>query len=310
MGRGEGVLGGDVVAVGREAAEVAGAGADELRPPVREVRGDLDADAREQLAGRLDEGRDLGDAHLAGPGGERELGVMADAGAPVVRGGGGRDVGRLLAVVAAVGDEVLQDHLLQMAVAVVQLGERLQRRDAVLGVLADADQDAAGEGDLELAGVADRLQAQLRILGWRGGVGEEVGAQRLEHQPLGGRHLAQAGKVSAREGAEVCVRQEASREGLLAGPDDVGDEVLEAERCELCLDAGVVGRVIAGQDEELLDAAVGRFVEQRQNLFGLVQVALMSRKGAVLAVRDAGARERQRDIAREGHSAPSHGVHR
>jgi hypothetical protein len=44
----EGMLGGDVVAVRREAAQVGGAGGDQLVPPVREVRRHLDADVGHQ----------------------------------------------------------------------------------------------------------------------------------------------------------------------------------------------------------------------------------------------------------------------
>ena len=71
---------------------------------------------------------------------------VVQAGAPErVRRLGG-DVGRLLAVVAPVRHEVLQDHLLQ----VVEARQRLERRHAVLLGLADADQDPAGEGDPQL----------------------------------------------------------------------------------------------------------------------------------------------------------------
>ena len=66
----------------------------------------------------------------------------------------------------------------------LEAGERLERRHPVLLGLADADQDAARERDPELLGVAQRLQPQRRILGRRGLVGDEVGAQRLEHQAL------------------------------------------------------------------------------------------------------------------------------
>ena len=80
----------------------------------------------------------------------------------------------------------------------VEAGERLERRHPVLLGLADADEDPARERDPQLAGGADRREPQRRVLGRRALVGDEVGAQRLEHQPLRGRHLAQPGEVVAR----------------------------------------------------------------------------------------------------------------
>ena len=61
------------------------------------------------------------------------------------------DLGDLAAVVARVRHEVLEDHLLDVAVAGVDLGERLQRGDPLLLGLADPDQDPARERDPELA---------------------------------------------------------------------------------------------------------------------------------------------------------------
>ena len=53
----ERLLGRDVVAVRREAAEVGGAGVDEVEPPVGEVGRDLDPDVRHQLARGASRGR-------------------------------------------------------------------------------------------------------------------------------------------------------------------------------------------------------------------------------------------------------------
>ena len=86
--------------------------------------------------------------------------------------------------------------------------------------------------------VADGLQADRRVLGRRALVGDQVRVRRLEHQPLGGRDLAQPREVVAVEHAEVGVRQEAALQPALARPHDVGDEVLEAERLERGCTAG------------------------------------------------------------------------
>ena len=113
---------------------------------------------------------------------------------------------------------------------------------AVLLGLADPDQDPARERDPQLAGGADRRQPHVRVLGRRALVGDEVGVDRLEHQPLRGGHLAQAGEVGPREHAEVGVRQQAALQRPLARPHDVAREVLEPERRELLLDARDGGR--------------------------------------------------------------------
>jgi hypothetical protein len=102
------------------------------------------------------------------------------------------------------------------------------------------------------------------------------------------------------------VRQDAALERALAAPRHVGDEVLEAERGQPLADTGVVRGVVAGQDEQLLHAPPRRVVEQALDLSRLVQVRAMRRERAVLAVRDAGPRERQRQVPREGDAARGH----
>ena len=49
---------------------------------------------------------------------------------------------------AVLRQEVLDDHLLDVAVALVARGDRLERLDAVGSVLADADEDSRRVGDL------------------------------------------------------------------------------------------------------------------------------------------------------------------
>ena len=90
VGRGERVLGRDVIAVGRQPAEVGGAGAHQLGPPVRQVGRDLDADAGHQPRALGHQALHVGDRHLAGPVRQRQVGSAAHAGAPVLVGGLGR----------------------------------------------------------------------------------------------------------------------------------------------------------------------------------------------------------------------------
>ena len=74
------MLRGDVVAVGRQPAQIRRARRDELRPPVREVRRHLDPDAGQQAPGLPDEPDHVLDRHLARPRGQRQLRLVADAG--------------------------------------------------------------------------------------------------------------------------------------------------------------------------------------------------------------------------------------
>ena len=96
---------------------------------------------------------------------------------------------------ARLGAEVLHDHLLQVAVPLVQLAQGLERLDPLRPRLADPDQDPARERDPQLAGQVDRLEAAGGLLVRRGPVraalrGEPLG-DRLEHDPHRGRDRPQ-----------------------------------------------------------------------------------------------------------------------
>ena len=119
---------------------------------------------------------------------------------------------------------VLEDHLLDVAVAGLQLGERLQRGDPLLLGLADPDQDPARERDPQLAGSVDHLQPPCRVLGRRAGVDRlhQPLRDRLQHQPLGRGGLAQPQQVAAVQDADIGVGKQPPLQRPLAGPDDVG----------------------------------------------------------------------------------------
>ena len=298
----EGVLGRDVVAVGGEAAEVGRAGLDQLAPPIGEVGRNLHSDVRHQPLGLSDQPLHVGDGHLGGPVGAGERGIGGETALPAAPRRLVGDLRHLLPVVARVGDEVLQDHLLEVAVPGVRLGERLQRGDTLLLALADADEDAAGERDLELAGRLDRLQAAGGVLGGRAlvhGLHQPLG-HRLEHQPLRGGHLAQPGEVLAPEDADVGVRQDPALQRALAGPAHVRGEVLVAPGAELLRHERIDLGPLAREHQQLLGAALQRLVEQALDLPGIVDVRLPRREGAVLAVAPAGPRQGQRVVPREG----------
>src|SRR2546423_553939 len=85
-----------------------------------------------------------------------------------MRGGGhapqvlvGRARGRRVHCGAGLGQEVLDDHLLHVAVAAVAGGDGLQGLEAVGPALADADEDPGGEGDGQLTRRLERGQAAL-----------------------------------------------------------------------------------------------------------------------------------------------------
>ena len=189
--RRERVLGRDVVAVRRQPAEVGGALLDQRQPPVGEVRRDLHADVGHQPLRLAHEEAQIVERDVVAP--RRHRNGVAVRLRPLRAVG---DLGRLGAVVALVRDEVLEDDLLQVAVLGVHLGERLERGDALLDRLADPDQDPAGERDLQLAGGADEVEPHVRVLRRRPLVDDEVRVDRLQHQPLRRRDLAQPGQVA------------------------------------------------------------------------------------------------------------------
>ena len=94
-------------------------------------------------------------------------------------------LGRLRHARPGLGAEILDDDLLQVAVAVVQVAQRQQRLDALAPGLADADQDAGGERHRRLAGGADGLEPQRRVL-----VGRAEMRPAAAAQPLGRRSPA------------------------------------------------------------------------------------------------------------------------
>ena len=184
----------------------------------------------------------------------------------------------------------------------LEVGQRLERGDAFLLGLADPDEDPARERDPQLTGRLDRLEPARRVLRRRSGVDglHQPLADRLEHQPLRGGHLAQPRVVVASGDADVRVRQQPPLERPLAGPADVGGEVLVAPPAQPLGDERVDLGLLAGEDEQLLDVALRRRVEALDHLLGRMNVRLVGRERAVLAVAAAGSRQRERQVPGEG----------
>jgi hypothetical protein len=154
-------------------------------------------------------------------------------------------------------DEVLEDDLLDMAVALVDLRQGLERGDPLLLGLADPDQDSARERDLQLAGELDRFETPRRVLGRGAGVDglHQALGNRLEHQALGGGDLPQAAEVLTRENAEVRVGKHAALERPFARPCDIRGEVVVAPTAEPLGNVRVHLRPLAGEHEQLLAVA-------------------------------------------------------
>ena len=182
--------------------------------------------------------------------------------------------------------------------------QRLERGDPVGVLLADPGQDAARERDPQLAGRAQAGQPRGRGLGRGSLVGDEVVADGLEHEALRRGDLAQPREVLVAQDAEVRVREQAALQRALARPRDVGGEVRVPPRGQALADGRVDLRLLAGEDEQLLDVALRGAVEQPQDLLRLVEVRLVGLERAVLAEALARPRQREREVPRERDAAP------
>ena len=204
---------------------------------------------------------------------------------------------------ARLGAEVLDDHLLDVAVALVQRRDRLQGLQPLLARLADPDQDPGRERHGQLAGQPDRLQPRLGEL-----VRRAVVRPALLHEPQRGgfqhqshrrRHRPQQLEVLPRHHPGVEVGEEP---GL--GEDELGharqvlDRRLAAERGQL-LARGPVAELglVAEREERLVAARLGAGARDGEHLVGghvrALAAARRLRERAVVA--DVAAELRQRD---------------
>ncbi len=280
----------------RDPAPVVEAGVEQVAEPVGfgEVRRGLDVD--------------VGREHQPGQGDRPDV-VLGRA----RRGGAHRGAG--------LGQEVLDDDLLHVPVPGVARRDRLERLDPVDLVLADADQDAGGEGDRELARRLEGGQPTLGRLVRRAAVGGQVGAQRLDHHPLGRRDRAQAGQLLAGDRAGVHVGEQA---GLRQHQGPHRDEVVDRRGVAVVVEpAARLGvpllRGLAQREQRLVAAGLRALGRDGEDLVrGQVRrrdVARGGRERAVAApvaaqpgerdedlggVRDAGARRGGADLAGAG----------
>ena len=208
------------------------------------------------------------------------------------------------------GAEILDDDFLDMAVAPVEIGGSEERLEALLARLADADEDAGGEGDLPLARQPHRLEPELGDLVGRAvmnlaGRQEPLG-RALQHQPHRGRDRAQQDYIGLRHHAGVDMRQKA---GLAHNQRAHIGEV--CERAGLTHGAkrlgggGIAQLGLVAQGEERLVAAGcragagdGKYVIGRE--IGRMTLARPLGEGAVMAHVAAELGERDEDLARIG----------
>ena len=192
----------------------------------------------------------------------------------------------------------------------VHLGQRLERGHPLLLGLADADQDAARERDPQLTRRLDRREP-LRAGAWS--------ASRRAPCPSGARTPTRASGPSTRSPRAAAPGPRGSSTPRL----ECGSSPRSSARSQAhttyevksswpysrsrCGDLGVDLRHLARQDQQLLAAAPGRVVEHAAPPRPARAGAAVRRERAVLAVAAAGARQRQRVVAREG-DAP-HGQH-
>ena len=187
--------------------------------------------------------------------------------------------------------------------------DRLEGCDALFLGLADADQDPGGERDLQLAGQADRLQPLRRMLGRRPGVDHQIGRSiDSSIRPCDAVTSRSRARSSRESTPRFVCGQHPPLQCPLAGPDDVGGEVLVSPLAQALRDLRVDLRALAGEDQQLLGVAPHRLVEAALDLVRRVDVGLVRGEGAVLAVALAGPREGERVVAGEGD--PAHGSQR
>ena len=214
---------------------------------------------------------------------------------------------------ARLGAEVLDDHLLHVAITLVRLTDREQRVDPLRTRLADPDQDPRREGDALGAGCVECCKtrggklvgrAEVRTAALR----EPLG-RRLEHDPHRRRARAQHAHVGGGEHAGIEMRQQA---GLLEHGVGGAREILERRR------AAEVGQLIArravaqlrfvAEREERLATARGRagggdldHLVDRQ--VGALAPARRGGERAVVAHVAAQLRQRDEDLRRIGDEA-------
>ena len=214
---------------------------------------------------------------------------------------------------ARLGPEVLNDDLLDMVVLFVHGANCEQRLDPFTPRLADADEDAGGEGHRRLACRAQGLDASLRPLVGRAEVGATLLAEALgeglHHDPRRDRHAAEALEIARAHQPGVQVGQESGALEHQPGHRlQVGEGGVAAEVGE-CVAGGaiaVLGAVAQGE-QGFLAPRLGTLLRDLQHLLreeiGCIEPARGLREGAVVAHVAAEPGEGDEHLARIAHPA-------
>ena len=109
---------------------------------------------------------------------------------------------------AGLGQEVLDDDLLDVAVPSVAGGDGLEGGHPVGPGLPDAHQQSGGEGDAGRSGELEGGQPSGRDLVRGPAVGEQIRVHRLDHHPLAGRDRAEAEQIGEIESSGVGVGEQ------------------------------------------------------------------------------------------------------
>ena len=324
VGRGERVLWGDVVAVGRQAAEVGGAGRHQLAPPVGEVRRDLDAHIRHQSARLGDQQLHVLDRHRAGALRCAHFGSgepwAARGASPsrvhATRRPRSRHRAVLLVPTPVASTRARPRRRSRPAPARSSsggarssagsppgcgrtrraLGQRLQRGDALLGGLADATRMPLVNGIC--SSPAARIVSRRRAGCLVGEPACTVCIKRSDTDSSISPCEAVTSRRRPRSSRESTPRFVCGSSPRSSARSQVHTTYAVKSSCPYSLrrsrtcwvDLGV----LAGEDQQLLDLPLGRTVEDLRDLLRRVQVCLVGRERAVLAV--ALARARQRDV--------------
>ena len=164
------------------------------------------------------------------------------------------------------GAEVLDDHLLEVAVFGVQVTQSEQRLDALGARLANADQDAARRRDLQSTHPGESVEANRRLLVGRAIMRHALLAQAcargLEHDPLRRGEGTKRCELLVVEDARISVGQEPGLgEDALHAMREVGGGCCEAELGEF--------------DARGLVAQLGLVAERKQRLAAAGCLALL-----------------------------------
>ncbi len=171
---------------------------------------------------------------------------------------------------AWLGQEVLHDDLLDVPVATVGVSDRFQCGQAVGPRLADADEDAGGEGDARPSRGFEGFQPARRRLVGRTPVAREVVAQGLHHHPLARRNVGQHGQLFLAQCPGVGVGQQP---GL--GEHQIRHRVQEVDRAVVAVGPqpapghliSFLGRLAQGE-QGLMAARPGTVAGDLQHFLG------------------------------------------